>query len=83
MHSKDLIDQINAARMEILDLIEAVSESGGLLREAEADERHGNRQGARLCIDDAVHLLSTVESKSAALAAKLATIHETSVSNAA
>ena len=67
---------IAAARFDLLDLYEDLGSAAGLLREAEGDAVHGSTTSAMLCVDDALCVISTVETQVSALAAKLAQLSE-------
>jgi hypothetical protein len=63
--------EICAARMGLLVLMEELGAAAGLLREASDDCEGGNVGGARMCCDDVVEMMATIESKAAGIGAAL------------
>ncbi len=58
-------------REELVDTIEEIGQAMGLLREAAGDAEAGNETGAKMSGSDALFMLSELEGKFAAMAAKL------------
>lgn len=75
MSAEDEAKQASAVprgvREELVDTIEEIGQAMGLLREATGDAEAGNEIGAKMSGSDALFILSELEGKFAAMAAKL------------
>ena len=72
-HQVDITSTVpREVRAELADTIEEIGQAMGLLREAITDTEAGSVESAVLCGDDALEILSGLESKFSELAAKVA-----------
>lgn len=62
----------NVIRRDLADTIEEIGQAMVLLREASDEQSNGNMGGAKMCADDALEILSGLESTFSALAARTA-----------
>ena len=66
----------NQIRKDLADTIEEIGQAMGLLREASDESANGNQDGAKLCADDALDILSGLETTFSSLAARAASFSQ-------